>query len=65
MKLTMEVVMPNPKTTQEVANKVRTEMTKEKLLKKFKDYMGEKQFRIFTNANQTLTINQSSRRTKL
>jgi len=57
--------MPNPKTTQEVANKVRTEMTKEKLLKKFKDYMGEKQFRIFTNANQTLTINQSGRRTKL
>ena len=57
--------MPNPKTTQEVANKVRTEMTKEKLLKQFKDYMGEKEFRIFTNANQTLTINQSSRRTKI
>jgi len=24
--------------------------------------MGEKEFRIFTNANQTLKINQSSRR---
>ena len=54
-----------PKTNAEVANKVRTEMTKEKLLKQFKDYMGEKEFRIFTNANQTLTINQSTRRTKL
>jgi tRNA U38,U39,U40 pseudouridine synthase TruA len=54
-----------PKTNAEVANKVRTEMTKEKLLKQFKDYMGEKHFRIFTNANQTLTINQSTRRTKL
>ena len=50
---------PKSKTTEEVANKVRTEMTKEKLLKQFKDYMGEKQFRIFTNANQTLKINQS------
>ena len=57
--------MPKSKTTEEVANKVRTEMTKEKLLKQFKDYMGEKEFRIFTNANQTLKINQSSRRTKL
>ena len=54
--------MPNPKTTAEVANKVRTEMTKEKLLKLFKDFIGEKQFRIFSNANQTLTINQLSRR---
>ena len=57
--------MPNPKKTEEVANKVRAEMTKEKLLKQFKDYIGEKEFRIFSNTNQTLTINQSSRRTKL
>tara|TARA_R110000823_G_scaffold45147_1_gene116468 strand:+ start:2002 stop:2175 length:174 start_codon:yes stop_codon:yes gene_type:complete len=57
--------MPNTKKTEEVANKVRTEMTKEKLLKQFKDYIGEKEFRIFSNANKTLTINQSSRRTKL
>ena len=54
-----------PKTNAEVANKVRTEMTKEKLLKQFKDFIGEKEFRIFSNTNQTLTINQSSRRTKL
>ena len=46
--------MPKAKTTEEVANKVRTEMTKEKLLKQFKDYIGEKEFRIFSNANQTL-----------
>ena len=45
--------------------KVRAEMTKEKLLKQFKDYIGEKEFRIFSNKNQPLTINQSSRRTKL
>ena len=57
--------MPNPKKTEEVANKVRAEMTKEKLLKQFKDYIGEKEFRIFSNTNKTLTINQSSRRTKL
>ena len=57
--------MPNTKKTEEVANKVRTEMTKEKLLKQFKDYIGEKEFRIFSNKNQPLTINQSSRRTKL
>ena len=50
------------KSNNEVANKVRTEMTKEKLLKQFKDYIGEKEFRIFSNANQILTINQSSRR---
>jgi len=54
--------MTTKKTTEEVANKVRAEMTKEKLLKQFKDYIGEKQFRIFSNANQTLTINQLSRR---
>ena len=54
--------MTTKKTTEEVANKVRTEMTKEKLLKQFKDYIGEKEFRIFSNANQILTINQSSRR---
>jgi tRNA U38,U39,U40 pseudouridine synthase TruA len=53
------------KTNAEVANKVRTEMTKEKLLKRFKDFIGEKEFRIFSNTNKTLTINQSSRRTKL
>ena len=57
--------MPNTKKTEEVANKVRAEMTKEKLLQQFKNYIGEKEFRIFSNANQTLTINQSSRRTKL
>ena len=57
--------MPNTKKTEEVANKVRTEMTKEKLLKQFKDYIGEKEFRIFSNTNQTLTINPSTRRTKL
>lgn len=51
-----------PKTNAEVANKVRTEITKEKLLKQFKDFIGEKEFRIFSNTNQTLTINQSSRR---
>ena len=45
--------------------KVRAELTKEKLLQQFKNYIGEKEFRIFSNANQTLTINQSSRRTKL
>ena len=54
--------MTTKKTTEEVANKVRAEMTKEKLLKQFKDYIGEKEFRIFSNANQTLTINQLSRR---
>ena len=53
------------KTNAEVANKVRTEMTKEKLLQQFKNYIGEKEFRIFSNANQTLKINKSSRRTKL
>ena len=53
------------KTNAEVANKVRTEMTKEKLLKRFKDFIGEKEFRIFSNTNKTLTINQLSRRTKL
>tara|TARA_R110000822_G_scaffold85604_2_gene200203 strand:+ start:190 stop:363 length:174 start_codon:yes stop_codon:yes gene_type:complete len=57
--------MPNTKKTEEVANKVRTEMTKEKLLKQFKDYIGEKEFRIFSNTNQTLTINPLTRRTKL
>ena len=57
--------MPNPKKTEEVANKVRAEMTKEKLLKLFKDYISEKEFRIFSNTNKTLTINQLSRRTKL
>ena len=50
------------KTNAEVANKVRTEMTKEKLLQQFKNYIGEKEFRIFSNANQTLKINKSSRR---
>ena len=30
-----------PKTNAEVANKVRTEMTKEKLLKQFKDWKKE------------------------
>ena len=57
--------MPNQKKTEEVANKVRAEMTKEKLLKLFKDYIGEKEFQIFSNTNKTLTINQLSRRTKL
>ncbi len=50
------------RTTEEVANKVRTEMTKEKLLKQFKDYIGEKDFQIFTNHNDTLTTNEKGRR---
>ena len=48
--------------TEEVANKVRTEMTKEKLLRQFKNYIGEKDFQIFTNHNDTININQKNRR---
>ena len=50
------------RTTEEVANKVRTEMTKEKLLEKFKNYISEDSFRVFTNDNNIIPINPKDRR---
>ena len=50
------------RTTEEVANKVRTEMTKEKLLKQFKNYISEDSFRVFTNDNNIIPINPKDRR---
>jgi len=50
------------RTTEEVANKVRTEMTKEKLLEQFKNYISEDSFRIFTNDNNIIPINPKDRR---
>ena len=50
------------RTTEEVANKVRTEMTKEKLLEQFKNYISEDSFRVFTNDNNIISINPKDRR---
>jgi len=50
------------RTTEEVANKVRTEMTKEKLLEQFKNYISEDSFRVFTNDNNIIPINPKDRR---
>jgi tRNA U38,U39,U40 pseudouridine synthase TruA len=45
--------------TEEVANKVRTEMTKEKLLKQFEDYLGKRDFKNFTNHKKINQLNRS------
>jgi len=50
------------RTTEEVANKVRTEMTKEKLLEQFRKYISEDSFRVFINDNNIIPINQKNRR---
>ena len=50
------------RTTEEVANKVRIEMTKEKLLEQFKNYISEDSFRVFTNDNNIIPINPKDRR---
>ena len=50
------------RTTEEVANKVRTEMTKEKLLEQFRNYISEDSFRVFTNDNNIIPINPKDRR---
>jgi hypothetical protein len=50
------------RTTEEVANKVRTEMTKEKLLEQFRNYISEDSFRVFINDNNIIPINPKDRR---
>ena len=58
----MERVLKPKRTTEEVANKVRAEMTKEKLLNQFKQFISEDSFRVFTNDNNIIPINQNDRR---
>lgn len=51
--------------TAEVANKVRVEMAKEKLINQIKETISRDDFFIFTNYNNIIPINQKKRSKKI
>jgi len=46
------------RTTQDVANKVRAEMVKEKIINQLKEIITEDTFRVFTSDENIIPINQ-------
>ena len=58
--------MSNPKTTEEVANNVRAELTKEKLLKQIEKTISSKDFRVISNHSSPIQLNKynNGRKTK-
>jgi|TARA_R110000803_G_scaffold70170_2_gene132932 hypothetical protein len=56
--------MTTKKTTEEVANKVRAELTKEKLLKQIEETICSKDFRIISNHSSPIQLNKYYNRRK-
>ena len=56
--------MTTKKTTEEVANKVRAELTKEKLLKQIEETISSKDFRVISNHSSPIQLNKYYNRRK-
>tara|TARA_R110000851_G_scaffold203484_1_gene355309 strand:+ start:46 stop:216 length:171 start_codon:yes stop_codon:yes gene_type:complete len=52
------------RTTEEVANKVRAELTKEKLLKEIADTIYSKNLRVISNHSEAIHLNKHYNRKK-